>query len=165
MARKVIEVETSQAEAKEVKLTAAAKKKLRIRLDNLIPVYGSNKSYVDELKALIEDDNKEIKAICRQLALDKAEVNGWEMTYRVDSKHNIDEDKMLSILKAYWSKKNGSMECPFIKTREYIDQEALQDAIFNGEITDQKVLLELKACDTLVPQEKLFVKKAKEKKA
>lgn len=152
-----------QEQAKE--LSPAGKKKLRIRLDNLIPEYGANKAEADRLKAVMADDNAEIKNICSQLGLEKLEVDGWEMTYRVDSKHNIDEDKMLSILKAYWSKKNGSMECPFIKTREYIDQEALQDAIFNGEIADQKVLLELKACDTLVPQEKLFVKKAKEKKA
>lgn len=165
MARKVIEVETPQAETKEVKLTAAAKKKLRTRLDDLIPVYGSNKTEADRLKAVIEDDNKEIKAICKQLALDKAEIDGWEMTYRVDQKHNIDEDKMLAILKSYWTKKNGSMECPFIKTKEYIDQEALQNAIFNGDIADKKVLMELKACDTLIAQEKLFVKKAKEKKA
>ena len=159
MARKVLtEVQGTE------KTTQKDAKNLQNRLKNLIPEYGLNKSKADELKALVDAGNKEIKSICKELSIEKLEnVDGWNMTYKVKEKHNIDEDKMLAIIKQYWSK-NGSMQCPYIKKVEVIDQEALKDAIFRGEIDDKEVLLALKACDTVKYEPALTVSRVKEKK-
>ena len=137
---------------------------LENKLKNLITTYGSTKSQADELKALIEADNKEIKRICRELSINNMETNGWAMSYVVAVKHIVDEERMLEILKEYWIANNGSKECPYIKTKEYVDQDALEHAIFVGDIEDKAVLLKLKECYTDKQEERLTIKRAKEKK-
>ena len=132
MARKVL-TEVKQEQQVEAKNTSTAGK-LKKRLEKLIPVYGQNKIRADELKAAMDDDKAEIKRICEELSIEKlADVDGWKMIYKVKEKHVVDEDRMLAIIKEYWSK-NGSMQCPYIKRVECINPEALETAIFNGDI-------------------------------
>lgn len=150
-------------EVKEAKISKAKIKEFEIRLKNLIPVYGQNKSQMDDFKKVVEADNKEIKSICKVLSVENMEVEGYKMSYKVIDKHNVNEDKVLEIVKKWWAKKNGSMECPYIKTREYLDNDALQDAIYNGEI-DKQTLLKIRECDEVKKEERLTVSKAKEKK-
>lgn len=157
MARKVL------TEVKQETKNTSTNGNLKKRLEKLIPIFGQNKVQADELKAAMDDDKAEIKRICSELSIDKLSVDGWNMSYKVKEKHIVDEDKMLAIIKKYWSK-NGSMECPYIKRVEVIDQDALEDAIFKGEIDDKEVLLALKACDTVKYEPALTVSKAKEKK-
>ena len=61
------------------------------------------------------------------------------------SKDVIDEEQMLEILKRDWIAHHGSMECPYIKTREYVDMEALESMIYNNEIANE-LLLDLDKC-------------------
>ena len=157
MARKVL-VEQQAPEQK-----AQDGEKLRYQLQKLIPEYGLNKSKADKLKAVLDDGNKEIKRICRELSVDSMRVEGWTMSYTVATKHSVNEDKMLEILKEYWSTHYGSMECPYIKKKEYIDVDVLEDEIFNGNLTDKDVLLKIKSCYTDKQEERLTIKKAKEK--
>ena len=105
-----------------------------------------------------------IKRICRELSVNNIEADGWVMSYVVATKHIVNEEQMLEILKDYWISHNGSQQCPYIRTKEYIDQDALETAIFNGDIEDKAVLLKLKACYTDKQEERLTIKKAKEKK-
>ena len=162
MARKVLTETEVKQESKE--LTPAEVKKRENRLKKLIPIYGQNKVQADELKAVMNDDNAEIKRICKELSIEKLDnIDGWNMKCTTKEKHNVDEERMLEIIKKFWSK-NGSMQCPYIKKKEYIDQEALSDAIFRGEIDDKQVLLDLKACDTVKYEQALTISKVKEKK-
>lgn len=154
MARKALVTET------EEKVDV---KKLQNRLKKLIPIYGGNKTQLDELKSVVDGDNKEIKAICKQLSIDKMEVDGWKMNYSTTIKHDVNETKMLEIIKKWWSEKNGSMHCPYIRVEYHIDNDAIEDAIYKGEF-DKEILLALKACDTEKPQERLVVSKSKGEK-
>lgn len=117
---------------------------------------------MDELKKVVDGDNKEIKAICKELSVTDLEIDGWKMNYSVVNKHHTDEDKMLSIIKSWWSEHKGSMHCPYIEIKECINVEAVQDAIYNGEF-DKETLLKIRACDELKPEEKLKVSRVKEK--
>lgn len=157
MARKALGAKTNQQEEK------VDAKKLQNRLKKLIPLYGSNKTQLDELKTVVDGDNKEIKSICKALSVDTMEVDGWKMNYSVVTKHNVNEAKMLEIVKHWWAEKNGSKHCPYIRVEEHIDNEAIQDAIYNGEF-DKETLLALRACDTEKPEEKLRISSVKEKK-
>ncbi len=156
MARKALGVSQEEVVKKE------DVKDLENRLKKLIPDYGTNKSKADELKAIIDDGNKEIKRICKELSIADMEVDGWKMNYSVVTKHHVNEDRMLEILKEYWSK-NGSMECPYIKRIECVDSEAVQNAMYNGDF-DKETLLKLRACDEEKQEEKLRISKVKEKK-
>lgn len=138
-------------------------KNLRHQLQILIPEYGLNKTKADELKAVIDDGNKEIKRLCKELSVDSMEIEGWTMSYKVITKNTANEEKMLDVIKAYWSKHNGSMQCPYIKTKEYIDVDALENEIFNGNLTDKDVLMKIKSCYTEKQEERLTVKKTKVK--
>lgn len=158
MARKVLGVQQTPEQK------AQDGENLRYQLQKLIPEYGLNKSKADELKAVLDDGNKEIKRICKELSVDSMEVEGWTMSYKVVTKQSVNEDKMLDILKTYWSTHNGSMECPYIKKKEYVDIDALENEIFTGNLTDKDILLKIKNCYTDKQEERLTIKKAKEKK-
>ena len=61
-----------------------------------------------------------------------------DLSFRDDT--TIDEEGMMQYIKSkLWGDK-GSMHCPYIKTVEVIDWDALEKAIYTGEITKKQVL-------------------------
>lgn len=128
------------------------------KLDELVKAYALNKSEVDDLKKVCDKQNAEIKKLMSSNELPKWEVGDYTATYTVRASRTTDEDKMLEILKADWIKQNGSMECPYIKTKEYLDTDALEDAIFRGELS-KELLADLNSCSTIKSVPTLTVKK------
>ena len=154
MARKAIGTNQVQAEEK------VSVKTLQNRLKKLIPAYGANNTQLKELKSVVDGDNKEIKALCKQLSIEKTEIDGWKVDYKVVEKHNANEDQMLEIIKKWWLAKNGSMHCPYIRIEYHVDNDAIEDGIYKGEF-DKETLLALKACYTVKQEERLTVSKIK----
>ena len=154
MARKAIGTEQEKVDVK----------KLQNQLKKLIPIYGTNNTQLKELKAKVDDDNKAIKGICKQLFAGSAKttIGDWSVDYKVVDKHNVNEAKMLEIIKKWWSEKNGSMHCPYIRIEYHIDNDAIEEGIYRGEF-DKETLLALQACDTIKAEERLTVCKMKEK--
>lgn len=102
-------------------------------LDTLIPQYAANKSEMDDYKKICDKENAEIKAIMKDFALQKYEAGGYKATCVVSQRENMNEERLLEIAQEF-----GIPD--IIKTKEYIDFDALERAIYNG-IIPQEMLL------------------------
>ena len=134
-----------------------------VSLDDLIRSYGRNNANLKEVKAVVDADNAKIKAIMREREIKDYQVDDWKAVYSVQRRESMNEDKLLDVLKKNWTAHNGSTQCPYIKTKEYIDFDILEDAIYRNELSNE-VLMEMDTCKEVKEVETLKVSKVKEKK-
>lgn len=104
-------------------------------LDELIPQYALNKSEMDSYKKLCDKENAQIKSIMQNFGMPTYNVGDYKASYIISKRESMNEDKLLEIAHFY-----GIPE--IVKTKEYIDFDALENAIYNGKISDD-VLLEM----------------------
>lgn len=104
-----------------------------IDLDELIPQYALNKSELDSYKKLCDRENAQIKAVMKDFALQHYEAGGYKATYSVSNRETMNEEKLLDIAHNFGLHK-------IIKTKEYIDFDALEKAIYDGEISEEMLL-------------------------
>jgi len=126
-------------------------------LDSLIPQYAANKREKDGYEKLCAAENAQIKAIMQEYVVQHYEAGGYKATYTIQKRETVDEEMLLEILK-----RNGECE-GIIKTKEYIDFDALENAIYNGRIPES-VVLEMDAATEVKEIPTLKVTKMKEKK-
>lgn len=125
-------------------------------LDSLIPQYAENKSKQDEIKKLCDKENAEIKSIMQNFALPKYVAGEYKATYTIQKRESVNEEMLLDILK-----RHGECES-IIKTKEYIDFDALERAIYNNLIPED-VLHQMDAATTIKEVPTLKVSKVKTK--
>lgn len=123
------------------------------KLQELIPHYQLNKSEMDSYKKIVDKDNKEIKMIMLESQLPEFIVGDIKATCSVSEREDFIEEALIEKLKEM--KVEG-----VIKMREYIDMDALENAIYNGELN----AAELASCQTKKEVVTLRVTKIKEKK-
>ena len=133
------------------------------KLDELVERYGENDAKAKELKKVCDADKAEIKEMMANQNLSKHTAGGYTVSYIVSEKSETNEAKMLDILKRDWVARNGSMQCPYIKTVEVIDTEALESALYKNELSED-VVAQLGTCTTTTQVVTLRCSKAKEKK-
>lgn len=125
-------------------------------LDSLIPRYAANKAEMDDYKKICDKENAEIKAIMRDLAVHHYEAGGYKASYSVQQRESMNENMLLEIAHLF-----GIPE--IVKTKEYIDFDALEKAIYDGKISDD-ILLEMDKAKEVKQVVTLRVTKVKEKK-
>ena len=85
-------------------------------------------------------------------------------TVRLETRttESVDEAKLLSVLESDWIKRNGedSDLPPYIKVARYVDMDALESAIYNGEIS-KETLLAIDGCRVKKESVALTYKEAK----
>lgn len=128
-------------------------------LGELIEIYGLNKTEFDSYKELCDDENKKIKAIMNSENLKNYESENYKVSYSVSERTSFDEDKMIAVIKSF----NLPDSLGLIKTREYIDEDALESSIYSGLIPDD-VLEKIKGCMTTKEVETVRLTKKGEKK-
>lgn len=106
-------------------------------LCTLIDQYFVDKADADEKKKLVEQENKQIKEGMVELESDVVETEKYKATRSVSVRSSIDEEAWLSILKTQTDLPEG-----IIKTKEFVDMDALEDAIYNG-VIPKDVLIRL----------------------
>jgi len=131
-----------------------------VDLTNLVNDFGANNEKLKELKKVCEGKNAEIKEIMSTEKLSTFSTDQYNASYIIKESTKVDEDRLLEVLKKDWTSRNGSMECPYIKKREYVDSDALEAAIYNSQI-DKDLLIEIKNCSTVIKTPTLTVKKTK----
>lgn len=104
-------------------------------LDELIPQYAANKAEADSYKKICEKENAKIKAIMKDFVVTEYVAGEYKATYSVSTRETLNEDKLLEIAHHF-----GIPE--IVKTKEYIDFDALEKAIYDGKISDD-ILLEM----------------------
>ena len=131
-------------------------RKMVSELDKLIPQYAMNKNEADAYKKLCDKENAQIKALMADLDNPVYETGGYKATYSVSTRESMNEDKLLEIAHIY-----GITE--IVKTKEYIDFDILEDAIYKGRISED-ILMEMNKAREVKEVVTLRVTKIKEKK-
>lgn len=107
------------------------------KLDELIPNYAMNKMELDSYKKICDKESAEIKSIMLDSDLSEYISKNYKATCIVSNRETINEDMLLSILR-----NSDVKDLDIIKTKEYVDFDALESAIYNNEIP-KDVLLEM----------------------
>lgn len=106
-------------------------------LQELIPAYILNKSEADDYKKIADKLNKKIKVLMASNNIE--EYMG--VKYSVRTSESINEPKLLQIIKQDSSLYNLCLhDLGVVKTKEYIDFDALESAIYNEKISSDIVI-------------------------
>lgn len=134
MARKALETKAPTLTASE----GVAK------LANLVSDYIFNKDREKEFKDAASAENTEIKAIMNELSLSKFETDDGAVTLSDRTTEDFIEDKLITFLKT------RNLADDIVKTKEYVDFDALESAIYHEKISgdDLKDMAECKEVKT-----------------
>lgn len=125
-------------------------------LDTLIPQYAANKNELDSYKKICDKENAEIKAIMKDFVVTGYEAGGYKASYIVSKRETLNEEKLLEIAHQF-----GISE--IVKTKEYIDYDALEKAIYDGRISED-IMMEMDKAREVKETVTLRVTKIKQKK-
>jgi len=114
------------------------------KLDELIPKFAQHKAEAGELKKVCDSENAEIKEIMLQEGIKKYESDGYVANYVEAVKESMNEEKLLYLLHNTFTKKQLK-EMKLIKTVEQVDENALENAIYNN-LVGPKFVEEMSSC-------------------
>lgn len=129
-------------------------------LTELIDDYGSQNDKLKALKKTCDDQNTKIKAAMNELITPdedgtrKAESDDYIAVLSVRDNSVMNEEKLIT-----WLKKKG-LNKGIVKKKDYVDSEALENAIYNHLISEDDVI-EMECCKEYKTTSVLNVKKKK----
>lgn len=127
-------------------------------LDELVPKYGANKAEADDLKKIVDAQNKQIKELMAEADIESYEAGGYVASVSTTEKSKFNEAKLLNVIKG-----NKELAEQVIKTQEYVDMDMLENILYTGKVS-KDMLLELDKCKETSAVVTLRIKKAKKKK-
>lgn len=128
-------------------------------LERVIDQYFEEDQKKKSLEKELKNKNAFIKGKLAELGEDIYETNVAKATISYQHRTSMDDEKCIEILKENCKKKDL---INVIKTKEYIDYEALESLIYNGGIAAEK--LEPAQSETIVTTLKVIAVKKKESK-
>lgn len=105
-----------------------------MKLDELIPIYGQHDLEFKQLKKVCDSEKEEIKKQMIEQGLSSESYGGFKVTNTISKRESFDEEKAMDILKAGGIKN-------VIKTKEYLDMDALENELYAGNIPKEIALL------------------------
>lgn len=102
-----------------------------VDLSILIDSYKDSKDNENNFKKLSKDLGDQIKSEFESRKIDKFASDKYVATVSITQKESINQDRAIIILKDNLS--NDQLD-QVIKTKEYIDEDALEKLIYNGEV-------------------------------
>lgn len=121
------------------------------QLECLILAYAENKKELDSYKELCERENKEIKKIMLDNSLTSFEAGDYTAKIATQNRTTLDEEKLLYVMK------QGGYN-NVIKTKEYVDMDALESALYHNDI-DKQTMEQMDKCQNIKEVITLTVKK------
>ena len=112
------------------------------KLDELVPQYALNKGEYDSYKAIVDEEKEQIKDLLLHVGEKKHTAGGYTVTRSVSIKETWDEDKLLEVAKKH--------KIPVIKTKQYVDMQALEDYLYDHELSPEGAV-DLGKCRTQRP--------------
>jgi len=125
-------------------------------LNIVVPRYYEHKTEMDFYKKQCDAENAEIKQAMKEMDIKDFEVNGIVAKYVIQNKESMNEEKLLSVLK-------DAGYTDLIKTKEYVDMDELESALYHSEI-DTDTIIEMDKCREVKEVVQLRISKKKEKK-
>lgn len=92
--------------------------------------YKEYKDSENKLHKVSEDLNKHIKYLMNTMGIDKFSSDKWTASISTTQKESLNESKAIGILKENLSETDFKS---VVKTREYIDDDALEKLVYNNE--------------------------------
>ena len=108
------------------------------KLTTLIPEYYEHKQEYDEIDKICKAENADIKRLMEKSKLSDFTVDDITAKYIIAKKESFNEVRLLDVLK-----KHGLDN--LIKTREYVDMDALENALYHNEI-ETDIIMEMDKC-------------------
>lgn len=127
-----------------------------LTLDELIPVYAETKSDLDMYKKMCDTQNALIKKQLEELGENEYAAGGYVAKRIISEKESMNEERLLDVLV-----KHGVPEV--IKTKEYVDMDALEKYLYNNELSDE-LAADLNSCREVKQVVQLRISKEKKKK-
>lgn len=122
------------------------------RLSHLVRDYIINKDKEKEFKDAASAENTEIKAIMTELNLDNYETDAGKVTLSERKNESFIEDKLIEFLKT------RNLADNIVKTKEYVDFDALESAIYHEKIAGDD-LKDMAECKEVTTTQVLRIKK------
>ena len=110
-------------------------------LEDLVPSYAVNKAELDSYEKICESENAQIKSQMLDKGITAYSAGGYTAKYITSERTSMNEDKLLAIIK----KHNIAVA---IKTREYVDMDALENYLYHLDEEDEITKNILKDIDT-----------------
>jgi hypothetical protein len=126
-------------------------------LSESIEKYGVNKAEMDTYKKICDAENKKIKELMAETELKTFDSESYTAKITEVDKSYVDEAKLLGVIHS----NNIPDSLGIIKTKEYIDEDALESAIYNGLISDD-VMGQISDCKVPKKEIRLNISKKKE---
>lgn len=124
-------------------------------LTTLVPSYYDNKTNLDYYKKQCDAENAKIKELMKEQGLKDFEVDGIVAKYIIQNKESMNEEKLLTLLKEKGYE-------TVIRTKEYVDMDLLEDALYHDRI-DKNTVVEMDKCRESKEIVQLRISKKKEK--
>lgn len=125
-------------------------------LEELINAYKNNKQEVDDLKKVVDRQNKEIKDIMLEEDLKEfTTYNNYTAKIIVTEKDTMNEELLLSRLQVVKDKYPN-----LIKTKEYVDLDELENLLYNN-LLDENTTEKVNSCITTKEVVQLRISKKK----
>jgi hypothetical protein len=125
-------------------------------LKTLIPTYYANKSEMDQYKKITDRENTQIKEAMANIKQTEYVVGDIVAKVSTQRRESMNEEKLLEVCHI-----EGIPEV--VKTREYVDMDLLEKAIYDGKIS-QEILLKMDKCKDIKEVVTLKVTKKKKEK-
>lgn len=100
-------------------------------LEELIKIYVGTKGELDPLKKLVEDYNKRIKEEMKKLKINEFTVGDIKASISVTENYEFNELHGIELLRDALKPEQFKQ---VVKTKEYIDDEALEKLVYNHEV-------------------------------
>lgn len=130
------------------------------KLDELIPQYAVNKSELDSYKKICDKENAEIKSIMTDLVLPSYDAGDYVATCSVSERESFNEEILISLFDSVPGFVKVCEQFEIIKSRPYIDFDALEKAIYDEALSKDQ-LLELEKAKEVKTVTTLRVKRKK----
>jgi len=112
------------------------------KLDDLVAQYGARDEQIKSLKKVNDVDKEVIKDELLNLNTAKWTSGGFTVQRVESTTETLNEAKVLSVLEEH---KELATDLGLVKTREYVDFEALESAIYQG-IIPTEIISGLDSC-------------------
>lgn len=103
-------------------------------LEMLIEQYASNKAEYESYKKLCDRENKQIKEIMTENNRNVVSTDNYTAKLTKSVRESFNEEKLLETVKEF------GVADRIIKTKEYVDLDELEKAIYNGAVTENELL-------------------------
>lgn len=129
------------------------------QFEKIVSVYVENKEHLDSLKKMCDADNKEIKKMLPTLVEEQDgkwvydTPDGIKVTVNTTKKESLNEEKLLEVIK-----KSGIEVDGLVKTKEYVDLDVLETAMY-AQLIGHDLMLEIDKCREVKETQVLTVKR------